>query len=320
MASSTDTTPFVTAFLVLQLSGAGIFALVVFSALIFRTAAKRHPIWFSFCISWIVFGVSYALLLVAGQQFRRPAPERALCTVQAASVYAAPFLVMGSTLGLVVHLLLNVLTALSRSPKKKEHLNIMRALVVLPWMIWVAVLVGVLVPKGDLRFSHHCELNYNWSRSNQQSFDLFAVAIGVHLYQNRGICNIFSQAMAMALRILIFTILGCGALGVGLVFAVTSTRGVQFDLALAILPPAAALTFGTQLDLLRGWLFWRKPVPVIPDQMSFTLTTVNSISSQSTQSIRRVSTASRVPPTGFSHEPSMHQVNGPPDLSSFLHF
>ncbi|KAH9477545.1 hypothetical protein JR316_0009767 [Psilocybe cubensis] len=219
MASSTDTTPFVTAFLVLQLSGAGIFALVVFSALIFRTAAKRHPIWFSFCISWIVFGVSYALLLVAGQQFRRPAPERALCTVQAASVYAAPFLVMGSTLGLVVHLLLNVLTALSRSPKKKEHLNIMRALVVLPWMIWVAVLVGVLVPKGDLRFSHHCELNYNWSRSNQQSFDLFAVAIG---------------AMAMALRILIFTILGCGALGVGLVFAVTSTRGVQFDLALAI--------------------------------------------------------------------------------------
>ncbi|PPQ87947.1 hypothetical protein CVT25_001132, partial [Psilocybe cyanescens] len=247
LSTPKDSIPFVTAFLVLQLSGATIFAFVVLSACIFREA-KRHPIWFSFCISWIAFGLSYSLLLLTGQQFKKPA--RVPCTIQSSLIYAAPFLVMGSSLGLVVHLLLNVLSALSRSPKIKQHLTIMQTLVVLPWMVWVAIFVGVLV----FGFSHNDQvaMSRNGTYCVIQDSSMFVLfiyssgyfidklietrydprpkvtavsttiastaiiavefAIGIHLYRCRGIVNIFSQAMAMAIRILIFTILGFGAL------------------------------------------------------------------------------------------------------------
>ncbi|KDR72763.1 hypothetical protein GALMADRAFT_229024 [Galerina marginata CBS 339.88] len=219
-----DTT-LINIFLGLQISGAIAFVLVVLSACIFR-GAKRHPIWFSFCISWIAFGVSYAFLLFAGQQYKRP--THIPCTIQAALIYAAPYLVMGTSLGLVTHLLLNVLSALSQSPKKRTYRTFMNILVSLPWMLWVAVFVGVLV----FGFSHDQQVamspNGTFCVIQDSSIPKVTAiaatigstaiiglecAIATLLYRNRAIVNIFSQSLAMAIRILIFTILGFGALG-----------------------------------------------------------------------------------------------------------
>ena len=77
------------AFFTLQLIGAALFVLIIISASRFCNT-KRHPIFFSFCISWIVFSISYALLLLSGQPFHTPEPT--LCTIQAALCYAAPIL------------------------------------------------------------------------------------------------------------------------------------------------------------------------------------------------------------------------------------
>lgn len=321
-------TALINAFLGLQISGAVAFAVIALSACIFR-GAKRHPIWFSFCISWIAFGISYTFLLFAGQQHRRP-PGQIPCTLQSALVYAAPFLVMGTSLGLIIHLLLNVLSALSQSPKKQPYRNFLHMLVALPWMVWVAVLVGVLV--FAFSHGHQVAMSPNGTFCVIQDSSIPKVtavsvtiasaaiitlefSIGFLLYRNRAIVNIFSQSLAMAIRILIFTILGFGALGVGLVFTVTRTRGVQFDLIIGILPPAAALTFGTQKDLLRGWVFWKEQAVMVPDQTLLTLTTVHSISSQATASIRRPSTISR-----RTQSVSIPPHPRPADAFSFLHF
>ena len=76
----------------MQISDACIFTLVLLSACAFRGGAKRHPIWFSFGVSWIVSPISYSLLFLAGRQCISPA--KALCIAQAGLIliYAVPFL------------------------------------------------------------------------------------------------------------------------------------------------------------------------------------------------------------------------------------
>lgn len=80
---------FVDAFLALHLTGAVLFLLIILSTVLLP-GGKRHPIFFSFCLSWIVFGLSYSFLLLCGQQFKRP--TRIVCTIQAALIYSSPLL------------------------------------------------------------------------------------------------------------------------------------------------------------------------------------------------------------------------------------
>ncbi|KAF8957396.1 hypothetical protein BDZ97DRAFT_1670064 [Flammula alnicola] len=219
---------FVDTFLALQLTGAVLFALIVLSACIFRSA-KRHPIFFSFCISWIVFGLAYSLLLFAGQQYKRP--DRILCTIQAALIYAVPFLELGASLGLTIHLLLNVLAALSPSAmKKKSYPTFINVLVTLPWVIWTGIFVGVLAV-SEMRICNVQQVSMSPNHTYcviQDSAIPKITAIGVTvgctgilaveftigalLYRNRAIVNIFSQSLGMAIRIFVFTILGFGAI------------------------------------------------------------------------------------------------------------
>lgn len=104
--------------------------------------------------------------------------------------------------------------------------------------------------------------------------------IGLLLYRNRAIANVFSQSLGMAIRVMIFTVLGIGALRYAFpdmtslclsygwvvlaLFSLLLERVVSNSILLsqfvritylsqfALLtskpvPPAAALTFGTQM-------------------------------------------------------------------------
>ncbi|KAH6901220.1 hypothetical protein BKA70DRAFT_1309898 [Coprinopsis sp. MPI-PUGE-AT-0042] len=90
---SSETNALVRVFITLQLTGCFAFAFMVFSAILFASTVKRHPIWFNFCLSFIVFSLSYSLLAFApGRQQRNEAPSEGVCIAQAVMVYAAPFL------------------------------------------------------------------------------------------------------------------------------------------------------------------------------------------------------------------------------------
>ena len=78
-------------FIALQLSGASIFLFILVLALLCRTRINRRPVWYNFCVSWVVFGVSFSLLTLCGEQFKIE-PRKRVCLVQAGLVYAAPFL------------------------------------------------------------------------------------------------------------------------------------------------------------------------------------------------------------------------------------
>lgn len=55
----------------------------------------------------------------------------------------------------------------------------------------------------------------------------------MRLYRYRAVIEIFSQALGMAIRVLIFTLAGIVSIAVSLVFVITRNRGVQFDVVLA---------------------------------------------------------------------------------------
>ncbi|KAF9041582.1 hypothetical protein BJ165DRAFT_297670 [Panaeolus papilionaceus] len=279
------------AFLGLQISGALIFTILTPIAF-FHFTVKRHPVWFSFAASWIVYGVSYSFLLFAGQQYKA-VPERKLCMVQTGLVYATPYLAVSTSSGLVFHLLLNVVSALSRRSLKLRRFPVtMTVLAVAPWIIWAAVLISVLI----FAFSRPEQVVLSPNRTYCIILDtalprvtavyvavlastiLFAeVVIGIMLYRNRAIQDMLRRDMTMSVRILIFTLLGCATFGVALVFSVTRTRGVEFDLIIAVLPPTSAIIFGTQSDLLHALWSWNPRSHHTEDTTSsVSLTTVRS--------------------------------------------
>ncbi|TFK41760.1 hypothetical protein BDQ12DRAFT_733211 [Crucibulum laeve] len=270
MDNSIENEALVRAFIGLQLAGAFSFLLMVGSALVLKSV-KRHAIWFSFCISWIIFGLSYTLLSFAGRQFSTP--SFGLCVTQAALVYSAPPLAGCTSLSLVSHLLLSIITALSQSAVKTSHKQFIRALVILPWLIWIAITIAFLV--FGIRHADDVRLSFNGTycllvnTPISKVTSVFATAasvliisaevmIGVLLFKYRAIVDIFSQSVTMAIRIVIFTFLGMTAIVMGLVFTLTEQRGIQYDIVVAMLPPGTAFIFGTQLDLLYGWTCWRR--------------------------------------------------------------
>ncbi|RDB27558.1 hypothetical protein Hypma_003850 [Hypsizygus marmoreus] len=286
----------VQAFVALQIIGGSAFVLVVLSAFVAqRRGGSRHPTFFSFCFSWIIFCISYALLSFAGQQVAVPGPDHGLCVVQAALVYAAPPLAGSATVSLVTHLMLNVLSALSESPMKRRSSMMSVILVLVPWITWVAVLVGVLLfgvhhpdlvglsPNGTfcaLVKTSLPKLTSVWATIASTVLFSQEVIVAVLLYRNRDIISGFGQSIAMAIRIGVFTIMGIAAIAVALVFTVTEKRGVQFDVLLASIPLSAAVIFGSQWDLLRVWMFW-KPYdadsePAQRSEHSVVLSTVDS--------------------------------------------
>jgi len=263
----------VEAFIALQILGGTLFVLVALSAFLAQLrGGSRHPTFFSFCFAWVVFCVSYSLLYFAGQQGTRP--EHGLCVVHSALVYAAPPLASSATISLVTHLLLNVLLALSRTPDKRRSSLTSAALVVVPWVIWAAVFVGVLLfgihhsnlvkisPNGTFCILVHTtlpKLTSLWATIASTVLVSEEVVIAILLYKNR---EVFSGGLGrnktMAIRVGIFIMLGVGAIAVALVYTVTQKRGVQFDLLIAAIPSSAAVIFGSQKDILRVWVFWKE--------------------------------------------------------------
>lgn len=107
-------------FIALQLSGPSIFLLILATALLCKTRINRHPVWYNFCVSWVVFGVSFSLLTLCGEQFKFE-PRKRVCFVQAGLVYAAPFLASWCSLGLVVQVGVQVVCCGKHVSTQSDH-------------------------------------------------------------------------------------------------------------------------------------------------------------------------------------------------------
>ncbi|GBE77733.1 hypothetical protein SCP_0106150 [Sparassis crispa] len=68
-----------------------------------KVRAHRHPTVVNFCVTWIIYSVTYCLLAYGGNNYDEIPPER-LCIVQAAMIYGAPSMAVVAGLILVLYL------------------------------------------------------------------------------------------------------------------------------------------------------------------------------------------------------------------------
>lgn len=257
------------AFIGLELAGAAGFTLILFTALL-APKVKRYPTWYSFCISWVLSGISYSLLALAGEQ-DNPEPKHSLCLAQAASIYAAPVLTGATTCALSIQMFLTTRSIVTRDDRYKPNQTLSMALLAIPYWLWMIMFAatlayGLLHPSDVMR-----SLNWNYcdlrTVTPSKAASLICVITTVLsiliqifivrlLIKNRTIIAGSVHSLAMAFRVMLFTFLGTVGFMVSVVYVVTWKRGAEFDIVLAIIPVSALLIFGTQMDLLRAWMFW----------------------------------------------------------------
>jgi len=253
------------AFVVLQLVGAFGLTIVVLTAM-FGRGVRRYSTWYSFGALWVFSCISYTLLAFAGQR-TGPEPNTSLCLVQSALIYAAPTLTGCTTLSLIVHMLLNLRRLLANTPFNTESRAIV-ALIIFPYIVWLAFFLGVFFYGLDNPDTVRRSPNNTYCDSTNPvlshisslvvlSCMVLIVAIqgiiALRLFRNRRMISGSSQSITMALRVMVFSIIGALALGVAVAYVITWQHDQAFDMILASLPVLALLIFGSQLDLIRIW-------------------------------------------------------------------
>ncbi|KAE9407074.1 hypothetical protein BT96DRAFT_914946 [Gymnopus androsaceus JB14] len=216
---------------------------------------NRTRTWTSFCISWIISCFSYCLLLLAGKQFDvDEQPAYGLCLAQATLIYSSPPLTACTTLSLFFDLwwrfrgaeigLMStggtaIYVAGGVNPQTVERdlasapYCIMKDSVIpvfvsaLVFIITLAVMIVLVILARSI---YRMRMQVNWGSSNDKA-----------------------QMPSFIIRLLLFGLLALVAVTVSIIFVFNRTPGVQTNLALAALPPAGVLVFGTQKDFLHLW-------------------------------------------------------------------
>ncbi|OBZ66316.1 hypothetical protein A0H81_13851 [Grifola frondosa] len=241
------------------LGGAGLLAVLLTA--IFDPKIYRHFTWLNFCITWIIYSISYTLLAFTGKQTSPEPPAYPLCLAQASLIYAAPVLVASSTFALVLQLWFTLSSALSPPVKGNDRGGrywIRNALLlVLPYVAWFAVVIAILVvgsthPDTVRRAGGlvYCVINTGTPGNIVAIFVaavmfvmiIFDIYIGVVLYRNWRALRVSSVSLLLAARS-------------------SSLSAVSYfagNTIIALMPFIAFLVFGTQRDILRVWTFQRR--------------------------------------------------------------
>ncbi|KXN84084.1 hypothetical protein AN958_00471 [Leucoagaricus sp. SymC.cos] len=290
----------VNAFIALQIAGTLGFLIISLTAL-FDSRVVRHPTWFSFCFSWVVWGISFSLLFFSGQQAH--ITSQPLCIAQSALVYTMPHLAGLTSVALVVYLFLNVRSSLiSVSSTKRQPWSQLTslALLLVPWFLGVVVFVSFLA--YAIKHPGHVQLSHNGTycvivdsflpkitaatgmamsmtvlllegmctrSSHPLELTSLKVVIGTILYKHRSSIDGFPQSVSLGIQLVIFTAVALCGVVLGLVFVITRTRGAPFDIMLGAIPVATSIIFGSQRDLVLSWMFWKPRMAMVhPSQQS----------------------------------------------------
>ncbi|KAJ7116069.1 hypothetical protein C8R44DRAFT_880443 [Mycena epipterygia] len=264
----------------------GIFSLTLVVAMAyFSPTVHRSELWFNHMISWIVYSASF--LILVGHQLG-PTPPFGLCMVQAAFIYAAPTFPTLSAFCFVVDLYIGLSAAVHRKRKIRPALS--KFLVKFPLIVFIGVFFEVLLFVQDSGLvsrdpSHlYCHVTVPTpaliSAGLVVSTGLLIfpleIWIAIVLCRNWVTFRRSSEtgpdphvSLTMFIRVGLFTVMSMT--GVGLSSVSLVAPGVPkpyWSLVLPIVPLIAAITFGSQEDIMKSMVFWREPEPVPPPASS----------------------------------------------------
>ncbi|KAL9714062.1 hypothetical protein Ac2012v2_002369 [Leucoagaricus gongylophorus] len=234
--------------------------------------------WYSLMTAWLVYSLSYALLI--GKQ-EGPDPPFGLCVFQSLLVYAAPPLVAtGLTCYYIeFYLIVHRLRRGNPSPYSPRRTF---WLVVTPWLVFLSVILEVLLlifPEKRLSLvgravnDFYCHLEDGIPNLVSASIILANAVILLPLevwtgYVMHRYWDVFRRLtrtdrqifLTVYLRLFFCTVVAVVAFvfsTVDFVFPATDETSLVYPM----LPIFIAFAFGTQKDLMRAWLFWRPHRP-----------------------------------------------------------
>ncbi|KAK0190382.1 hypothetical protein F5146DRAFT_1137223 [Armillaria mellea] len=185
---------------------------------VFSKRIKRRRTWFSLILSWMVYAFSY-LCLVNNQWGDEP--HFGTCLFQTLLVYAAPPLVASSGL----YFILDIYLELRNTIFNESEVSVVYR------DTPPTVLIGHLMYRNWTVFRRYCVDKASDSRSGQVS-------------------------LSTIIRIVCFTVVPLAALGLAsFVAAHEMESNATWNILLASLPILASLSFGTQKDIVRAWMF-----------------------------------------------------------------
>lgn len=265
----------ITIFIAFQLIAASGLTLTVLTAALNRSV-RRMSTWYSFIISWIISSVSYAFLTLGGVKQDRGeeyVPPFALCLVQSALVYGVLILLSLAKLSFVTHTFVNLRSSLSKGEKRGLSTTAIYIFLVGPYIVFLALFLWILL--YGISYPEIISLNENGMYCQQNipiltclttamvlviTLVVFSVEVLLiyTLYKYRQNAKQKSQYMfAVAARLAALTILAVIAIGSLIARGMAKTHIQVYDIVFGTLPLGTFLIFGTQMDLVRSWMFWR---------------------------------------------------------------
>jgi len=274
-ASGGNTTLIV--FLALQIIGGQVgVPFILFTVFLSPDTVRRHACFVNFCISWLIYSVSYVLLLYGGQ-IDTPDPPHSLCLAQTALTYGAGPMASLASFIFVLQIYVALSAALSEhnvhKPARHPKFTIV-AMLAAPYIVFFVIILAVLIyghahPTTIVRTHFYCRVSTRaFSVVPPAVSAIFAVlAVTVELLIARRVYSTwhtFRQLntsnnginLSLLIRAALFSI--CCILGIMLCGALlANTSNPAPGIVIAFLPMAVFLMFGTQLDMLRAWGLWR---------------------------------------------------------------
>ncbi|KAJ7695343.1 hypothetical protein B0H17DRAFT_430733 [Mycena rosella] len=257
---------------------------MLFTALVWREAVRRHASWFNFMATWIISCCSYIFLIgmPPNQQ-----PNHLLCLVQATLIYSVPTLTSGATIALVIHVYITLRCRLNGIAYRSAWTV---ALVCLPYIpAWAMFFFSLRIGLGDptLVQRPHSSMYCNMPRTDMPKrvssivvATIMIICLGVEAVIFRNLRRAWStlkwdgpNSVSMIVRVLAFTMVGMLTItcvfnllpfgpgqsrffySVSLIFCAfpAAQEGAAFDVVISILPISSILIFGTQKDIFTAW-------------------------------------------------------------------
>ncbi|KAJ7590627.1 hypothetical protein C8J56DRAFT_538345 [Mycena floridula] len=260
----------VLAFDTLAFAGFFLLALVLIPVILFKQV-PRNRTWFGLILGWMLYSVSYILIL--GRQFG-PAPPFGLCMLQAILIYTMPTMNGWTHLAFVTEVYMDLRMVLFRKQKRSDHVQ---ALVVIPYTMSFVSFIGAFLllndPTDVQRNNSHMFCHIKRPGPSTLTGILCAIPVLLALllesYMTRLLIRhwkTFRRAdsrspvsLSILIRILAFTavlVAGFGLTVTSFASRVTAVNEMLWDILLLTLPILAALAFGTRRDVMYGWVLW----------------------------------------------------------------
>ncbi|KAF9013253.1 hypothetical protein BDQ17DRAFT_1536934 [Cyathus striatus] len=241
--------------------------LLVFT-FIFSKKAKRHAALVNMCITWILSGVFSLFIFYAGEYGPGIKPPKMLCIAQTSLLYGIAPMWAVSVLMLMVYISM----AFRKPPKLATGFS-MILLLAAPYITEILFSLATLVlAMKSGHVGNHMEVYY-CTLSNQSllvTMGLFTTIVGLmiillevylamivyRVWQGRKHAGESSQIdFQILVRVLVFSAYIIFGMVMGIMKTV-SPKSVLPDMYAATAGAVVFLTFATQADVIRVWLFW----------------------------------------------------------------